>query len=100
MRSFAALRTTVYGNASGENPSGTLRSRRLANRRGHAAFATRCASILWRSNANAQEAAEAMKVTAADLKKLEIIDDVIPEPMGGATGKVISSCRMPLLMAH
>lgn len=43
-----------------------------------------CASILWRSNANAQEAAEAMKVTAADLKKLEVIDDVIPEPMGGA----------------
>ncbi len=43
-----------------------------------------CASILWRSNANAQDAAEAMKVTAADLKKLEIIDEVIPEPMGGA----------------
>ena len=59
-----------------------------------------CASILWRSNANAQEAAEAMKVTAADLKKLDVIDDVIPEPMGGAhrapdetidsVGKVIS----------
>jgi acetyl-CoA carboxylase carboxyl transferase subunit alpha len=43
-----------------------------------------CASILWRSNANAQEAAEAMKVTAQDLKKLEVIDEVIPEPMGGA----------------
>ena len=43
-----------------------------------------CASILWRSNANAQEAAEAMKVTAADLKRLDVIDDVIPEPMGGA----------------
>jgi acetyl-CoA carboxylase carboxyl transferase subunit alpha len=43
-----------------------------------------CASILWRNNANAQDAAEAMKVTAADLKKLEVIDDVIPEPMGGA----------------
>src|SRR5215218_7589159 len=43
-----------------------------------------CASILWRSNANAQEAAEAMKVTAADLKKLDVIDDVIPEPTGGA----------------
>jgi acetyl-CoA carboxylase carboxyl transferase subunit alpha len=43
-----------------------------------------CASILWRNNANAQDAAEAMKVTAADLRKLEIIDDVIPEPMGGA----------------
>ena len=43
-----------------------------------------CASILWRSNANAQDAAEAMKVTAQDLKKLEVIDDVIAEPMGGA----------------
>src|SRR5258706_1657836 len=59
-----------------------------------------CASILWRSNANAQEAAEAMKVTAQDLKKLEVIDAVIPEPMGGAhrspdetidtVGKVVS----------
>jgi acetyl-CoA carboxylase carboxyl transferase subunit alpha len=59
-----------------------------------------CASILWRSNANAQEAAEAMKVTAQDLRKLEVIDDVIPEPMGGAhrspdeaidtVGKVVS----------
>ncbi len=43
-----------------------------------------CASILWRSNANAEEAAEAMKMTASDLKKLDVIDDVIPEPMGGA----------------
>jgi acetyl-CoA carboxylase carboxyl transferase subunit alpha len=43
-----------------------------------------CASILWRSNANAQDAAEAMKMTAADLKKLDVIDEVIPEPMGGA----------------
>ena len=43
-----------------------------------------CASILWRSNANAQDAAEAMKMTAADLKRLEIIDEVIAEPMGGA----------------
>ncbi|MFO1081957.1 MAG: acetyl-CoA carboxylase carboxyltransferase subunit alpha [Reyranellaceae bacterium] len=43
-----------------------------------------CASILWRDNANAKDAAEAMKMTAADLKRLEVIDDVIPEPMGGA----------------
>ena len=43
-----------------------------------------CASIIWRSNANAQEAAEAMKMSAADCKKLEVIDEVIPEPMGGA----------------
>ncbi len=43
-----------------------------------------CASILWRSNTNAQDAADAMKMTAQDLRKLEVIDEVIPEPMGGA----------------
>jgi acetyl-CoA carboxylase carboxyl transferase subunit alpha len=43
-----------------------------------------CASILWRDNTKAQDAAEAMKMTAGDLKKLEVIDDVIPEPVGGA----------------
>jgi acetyl-CoA carboxylase carboxyl transferase subunit alpha len=43
-----------------------------------------CSSILWRNTANAEEAAEAMKMTATDLKKLEVIDEVIPEPMGGA----------------
>ena len=65
-----------------------------------------CASILWRSNANAQDAAEAMKMTAADLKKLDVIDEVIPEPMGGAhrspdetidaVGKVVSGALADL----
>jgi acetyl-CoA carboxylase carboxyl transferase subunit alpha len=43
-----------------------------------------CSSILWRNTDNAQAAAEAMKMTAGDLKKLEVIDEVIPEPVGGA----------------
>src|SRR5260221_7930049 len=43
-----------------------------------------CASILWRDSAKAQDAAEAMKMTSTDLKNLEVIDEVIPEPMGGA----------------
>ncbi len=43
-----------------------------------------CASILWRSSDNAEDAAEAMKVTAQDLKSLEVIDDIVKEPMGGA----------------
>ncbi|MBM3643577.1 MAG: acetyl-CoA carboxylase carboxyltransferase subunit alpha [Alphaproteobacteria bacterium] len=43
-----------------------------------------CASILWRSNTHAQEAAEAMRMTAQDLKRLDVIDEVIAEPMGGA----------------
>jgi acetyl-CoA carboxylase carboxyl transferase subunit alpha len=43
-----------------------------------------CASILWRSGDRAADAAEAMKVTAADLKRLGIVDAIVPEPVGGA----------------
>jgi len=43
-----------------------------------------CAGILWRDGAKAPEAAAALKITAADLKKLGVIDEIIPEPMGGA----------------
>ena len=43
-----------------------------------------CAAILWRDAANAPQAAEAMKVTAPDLLELKIIDEIIPEPEGGA----------------
>ncbi len=43
-----------------------------------------CASILWRSSDYAKEAAEALKLTAQDLKELNIIDEIIPEPIGGA----------------
>ena len=43
-----------------------------------------CASILWRTGDKAAEAAEAMKVTAADLEKLGVVDRIVAEPMGGA----------------
>ena len=42
------------------------------------------ASILWRESAKAQDAATAMKITAQDLRRLKVIDDIIAEPMGGA----------------
>ncbi|MFI4988132.1 MAG: acetyl-CoA carboxylase carboxyltransferase subunit alpha [Alphaproteobacteria bacterium] len=43
-----------------------------------------CGSILWRDGAHVQEAAEALKLTAQDLERLGIIDQVIPEPLGAA----------------
>ena len=43
-----------------------------------------CASILWRTADKASEAAEALKVTAQDLKKLGVIDRIVKEPVGGA----------------
>jgi acetyl-CoA carboxylase carboxyl transferase subunit alpha len=43
-----------------------------------------CASILWRTGEKAPEAAEAMRVTAADLLQLGVIDRIVDEPLGGA----------------
>jgi acetyl-CoA carboxylase carboxyl transferase subunit alpha len=43
-----------------------------------------CASILWRDAAQAPLAAEAMRLTAQDLKRLGLIDEIVPEPVGGA----------------
>jgi acetyl-CoA carboxylase carboxyl transferase subunit alpha len=43
-----------------------------------------CAAILWKNPSAAAEAAAAMRITASDLKRLAIIDDIVPEPNGGA----------------
>ena len=42
------------------------------------------ASILWKDASRADQAAEAMKITAADLKAMDVIEEIIPEPQGGA----------------
>lgn len=46
-----------------------------------------CASILWRNNAQASEAAVALRLTAQDLKELGVIDRIVAEPIGGAHRK-------------
>ena len=43
-----------------------------------------CASILWKSAEKAEDAAEAMKITASNLKDFGLVDEVLPEPLGGA----------------
>jgi acetyl-CoA carboxylase carboxyl transferase subunit alpha len=43
-----------------------------------------CASILWRDAAEAPVAAEALRLTADDLLRLKLIDQIVPEPLGGA----------------
>lgn len=65
-----------------------------------------CASILWRDAALAETAAEALKLTAEDLKKLGLIDTIVTEPLGGAhrdpaaaiaaLGKAVSGALAPL----
>ena len=66
-----------------------------------------CASILWRDAAQASTAAEALKLTAEDLRRLNLVDLVVPEPLGGAhreretmiaaVGSSIDSVLQPLL---
>ena len=43
-----------------------------------------CAAILWKDRAAAAKAAEALKITARDLLKLNLVDEIVPEPLGGA----------------
>jgi acetyl-CoA carboxylase carboxyl transferase subunit alpha len=43
-----------------------------------------CSAILWRDRRHAAEAAQALKLTAQDLLKLEVVDEIVPEPEGGA----------------
>ena len=66
-----------------------------------------CASILWRDAAQASTAAEALRLTAEDLRALRIVDQVVPEPLGGAhrapadtvaaLGRAIQDVLLPLL---
>jgi len=43
-----------------------------------------CAAILWKDRANAAKAAEALRITAKDLLELKLVDEIVPEPLGGA----------------
>jgi acetyl-CoA carboxylase carboxyl transferase subunit alpha len=52
-----------------------------------------CASIIWRDSSKAETAAEAMKITAADLKELGIVDEIVKEPEGGAHSDYEASAR-------
>jgi acetyl-CoA carboxylase carboxyl transferase subunit alpha len=59
-----------------------------------------CASILWRTADKASDAAEAMKITAADLLRLKVIDRIVDEPLGGAhrsPGEAIASLKAAIL---
>jgi len=53
-----------------------------------------CAAILWRDASKAELAAEALKITANDLLELELIDEIIPEPEGGAHANYEAAAKL------
>jgi acetyl-CoA carboxylase carboxyl transferase subunit alpha len=86
-----ALRVPLVSVIVGEGGSGGAIAIAAANRVlmfEHAVYSVispeGCASILWRTADKAAEAAEAMRITAADLHSLGVVDRVVPEPLGGA----------------
>ena len=85
------LRVPMVSLVIGEGGSGGAIAIAAANRvlmMEHAVYSVitpeGCASILWRSADKAQEAAEALRITSDDLKKLAVCDEIVAEPVGGA----------------
>lgn len=88
---LADLRTPIVCTVIGEGGSGGALAIGVGDRVNMLEYSTYsvispegCASILWKSAEKAPEAAAAMGITSTRLKELELIDRVIPEPLGGA----------------
>ena len=91
LREMASLRTPIVVTVTGEGGSGGALAIAVGDRVNmleHAVYSVitpeGCASILFRDSSRAEEAATAMKITATDLAGLGLVDEVIPEPPGGA----------------
>jgi acetyl-CoA carboxylase carboxyl transferase subunit alpha len=91
LREMASLRTPVVVTVTGEGGSGGALAIAVGDRVNmleHAVYSVispeGCASILFRDPSRAEEAATAMKITARDLAAMGLVDEIIPEPAGGA----------------
>lgn len=91
LREMAGLTVPVIVTVTGEGGSGGALGLGVGDRilmLEHAVYSVispeGCAAILWKNPSAAQDAAAAMKITARDLKELGIIDEIVPEPRGGA----------------
>ena len=91
LREMARLPTPIVVIVTGEGGSGGALAIAVGDRIDmleHAIYSVispgGCASILWRDASRAEEAATAMKITATDLRALDVVDEIVPEPSGGA----------------
>jgi acetyl-CoA carboxylase carboxyl transferase subunit alpha len=91
LREMAALEVPILVSVIGEGGSGGALALGVGDRvimLEHAVYSVispeGCAAILWKNASAAPDAALAMKITAQDLKKFGIIDEIVPEPSGGA----------------
>jgi acetyl-CoA carboxylase carboxyl transferase subunit alpha len=97
---MAGLRTPIIATVIGEGGSGGALAIGVADRVMMMQYSTYsvispegCASILWKSAEKASIAAEAMSITSKDLKGHELIDEIVPEPLGGAHRDLKAAAR-------
>ncbi|HKN47202.1 MAG TPA: carboxyl transferase domain-containing protein, partial [Candidatus Polarisedimenticolia bacterium] len=91
LRTMARLTVPILVTVAGEGGSGGALAIAVGDRvlmLEHAVYSVispeGCAAILWSDQGKAKEAARAMRITASDLKELEVVDEIVPEPSGGA----------------
>jgi acetyl-CoA carboxylase carboxyl transferase subunit alpha len=91
LREMARMRVPIITTITGEGGSGGALAIAVSNRvmmMENAIYSVispeGCASIMWRDAAKRELAAEAMRITAPDLKELGCVDEIVPEPEGGA----------------
>jgi acetyl-CoA carboxylase carboxyl transferase subunit alpha len=101
LREMASLKVPLIITVIGEGGSGGALALGVGDRvlmLEHAVYSVispeGCAAILWKNSAAAPEAATAMKITASDLRRLGIIDEIVPEPAGGAHSDPAASAEM------
>ncbi|AEI14692.1 Acetyl-coenzyme A carboxylase carboxyl transferase subunit alpha [Flexistipes sinusarabici DSM 4947] len=100
LKEMAGLTVPFISVISGEGGSGGALGIAMGNRvlmLEHSIYAVispeGCASILWKDASYSGKAAEALKLTAQDLKKLNVIDEIIQEPLGGAHRDYITTAE-------
>jgi acetyl-CoA carboxylase carboxyl transferase subunit alpha len=101
LRDMAALEVPIVVAVIGEGGSGGALALGVGDRvlmLEHAVYSVispeGCAAILWKDSSSAPDAAAAMKITATDLKKFAIIDEIIPEPAGGAHADPVAAANL------
>jgi acetyl-CoA carboxylase carboxyl transferase subunit alpha len=91
LKAMSAFRVPIVVTVTGEGGSGGALGLAIGDRvlmMEHAVYSVispeGCAAILWKDAERKKDAAEAMKITARDMKELGVTDEIIPEPPGGA----------------
>src|ERR1700704_1750798 len=100
LREMSIIRVPIIATITGEGGSGGALAIGVGDRVNMLEYSIysviapeSCSAILWRDQQHAAEAAEALKLTPEDLRKFSLIDDIIPEPEGGAQNDPVAMAK-------